>query len=153
MKMIPMNLIPKTGLLLTLFWLGCASSASQVKSGAASKSLFERLGGQAALTAVVDDLTVRIVADGRINQRFANTDIPHFKQALVEQLCEVSGGPCKYAGKDMRTAHAGMNVADDEFTFLVEDIKATLAKFKVPAREQTELLGALGGMKKDVVGL
>jgi hemoglobin len=149
----PMKMTHKTCLLLALFWFGCASSSGQVKSGASSKSLFERLGGQAAITAVVDDLTARIVADGRINQRFANTDVPHFKQALVEQLCEVSGGPCKYAGKDMRTAHAGMNIADDEFTFLVEDIKATLAKFKVPAREQEELLSALGGMKKDVVGL
>ena len=153
MTLTPMKVTHKTCLFLALFWLGCASSSGQVKSGAPSKSLFERLGGQAAITAVVDDLTARIVADGRINQRFANTDVPHFKQALAEQLCEVSGGPCKYAGKDMRTAHAGMNVADDEFTFLVEDIKATLAKFKVPAREQNELLTALGGMKKDVVGL
>lgn len=153
MTMKPMNMTHKLCLLLALFWFGCASSSGRVKGGASSKPLFDRLGGQAAINAVVDDLTARIVADGRINQRFANTDIPHFKQALAEQLCEVSGGPCKYAGKDMRTAHAGMNIADDEFTFLVEDIKATLAKFKVPAREQNELITALGGMKKDVVGL
>ncbi|HEX2571637.1 MAG TPA: group 1 truncated hemoglobin [Polyangia bacterium] len=146
-------MIRKTCLLLALFWVGCASSSRQVKSGAGSKSLFERLGGQAAITAVAEDITARIVADNRINQRFANTDIPHFKQELADQLCEISGGPCKYTGKDMRTGHAGMNIADDEFKFLVEDIKATLDKFKVGAREQKELLGLLGGMQKDVVGL
>ena len=145
-----MKMTHKTCLLLALFWFGCASSSRQVKD--ASKPLFERLGGQAAITAVVDDLTVRIMADGRIKDRFANTDIPHFKQALSDQLCEATGGPCKYTGKDMRTAHAGMNLSDDEFNALVEDLKGTLAKFKVGAREQEELLGALGGMKKDIVG-
>ena len=63
-----------------------------------------------------------------------------------------TGGPCKYTGKDMKSAHAGMNVTDPEFGALVGDLKGALDKFKVGATEQSELLSALGGMKGDIVG-
>jgi len=115
------------------------------------KSLYDRLGGKPAITAVVDDFTARVAADRRINRFFANTDVPAFKAKLVDQICEASGGPCKYTGKDMKTTHAGMGVTDDDFTALVGDLVATLDKFKVPEKEKGELLGALGPMKKDIV--
>jgi len=115
------------------------------------KSLYDRLGGKPAITAVVDDFTARVAADRRINRFFANTDVPAFKAKLVDQICEASGGPCKYTGKDMKTAHAGMGVTDDDFNALVGDLVATLDKFKVPEKEKGELLGVLGPMKKDIV--
>jgi hemoglobin len=74
-----------------------------------------------------------------------------FKAKLVDQICEASGGPCKYTGKDMKTAHAGMGITDADFNALVEDLVATLDKFKVPAKEKSELLAVLGPMKKDIV--
>jgi hemoglobin len=137
--------------LACLLFTGCANSASETKP-TSSKSLYDRLGQKPAITAVVDDFIARVAADNRINARFANADIPHLKIMLVEQICEASGGPCKYTGKDMKVAHTGMNITDDEFTALVEDLKGALDKFKVPAPEQKDLLGALGPMKPDIVG-
>ena len=69
---------------------------------------------------------------------------PAFKAKLVDQICEASGGPCKYTGKDMKTAHAGMGITDADFNALVEDLVATLDKFKVPEKEKGELLGRFG---------
>ncbi len=129
--------------------VGCATTGEQMAMK--EKSLYDRLGGKPAITAVVDDFTARVAADRRINRFFANTDVPAFKAKLVDQICEASGGPCKYTGKDMKTAHAGMGVTDDDFNALVGDLVATLDKFKVPEKEKGELLGVLGPMKKDIV--
>ncbi len=115
------------------------------------KSLYERLGGKDAIVAVVDDFVGNVAADKRINGFFANANVPRLKAMLVDQVCEASGGPCKYKGLDMKTAHAGRGIGDADFTALVEDLQKTLNKFKVPAKEQGELLGALAPMKKDIV--
>jgi hemoglobin len=115
------------------------------------KSLYDRLGGRDAIVAVVDDFVARTTADPRIKERFFNTDAVHLKQMLVELVCMATGGPCKYSGRDMTTAHAGMDLVDDEFGALVENLQGTLDKFKVPAKEQGELLGAIGPLKSQVV--
>ena len=130
--------------------VGCGSMESGKM--AAQPSLYERLGGKPAITAVVDDFVGNVAADTRINQRFGGADIPRLKARLVDQVCEASGGPCKYTGASMRDAHKGMNITDAEFNALVEDLVKSLDKFKVPAKEKNELLGALGGMKGDIVG-
>jgi hemoglobin len=105
--------------------VGCATTGEKHMS-AADKPLYERLGGKPAITAVVDDFVARVAADRRINRFFANTEIPPFKAKLVDQICEASGGPCKYTGKDMKTSHAGMGVTEADFNALVEDLVATL---------------------------
>jgi len=128
---------------------GCASMQGDQ---AAKKALYDRLGGKPAIQAVVDDFIGNVAADRRINQRFAGTNIPRLKTMLVDQICEASGGPCKYTGKSMLESHRGMNISDGEFTALVEDLVKALDKSKVPAQEKNELLTALGGMKKDIVG-
>ena len=134
-----------------VFALGCSSSMDSGKP-MGQASLYERLGGKPAITAVVDDFVGNVAGDTRINKRFANADIPRLKARLVDQVCEASGGPCKYTGASMRDAHKGMNITDAEFGALVEDLVKSLDKFKVPAKEKNELLGALGGMKGDIVG-
>jgi len=119
----------------------------------AGGSLYERLGGKDAIAGVVKEFVENQVAkDARINAFFANADIPGFEAKLIDQICQATGGPCKYTGKDMRTAHTGMNVKDSDFNALVEDLTKALDKFKVPDKEKGELLGALAGMKGDVVG-
>jgi len=127
---------------------GCATKTSMPES----QTLYQRLGGQPAIVAVVDDFVGNVAADTRINRRFASTNIPHLKKMLVEQICAGTGGPCKYTGLDMKTAHRDMNITDAEFGALVEDLVKTLDKFKVPAKEKGELLGVLGPMKGDIVG-
>ena len=131
----------------------CSNMSHQEAAPMAAKqaSLYDRLGGKGAITAVVDDFVGNVAGDERINARFANTDIPKLKRNLVDQVCAATGGPCTYSGKDMKTAHTGMRIQDTEFGALVEDLIKSLNKFKVGKKEQDELLGALGGMKKDIV--
>ena len=108
------------------------------------KSLYDRLGGKDALTAVVDDFVGNVAADKRINGFFAKAGIPRLKRNLVDQICQGTGGPCVYTGKDMKTAHKGMGIADADFNALVEDLVKTLNKFNVPEADQASLLGILG---------
>ncbi len=122
------------------------------KGGAASnKPLYERLGGQKAVQAVVDDFIGNLAADARINLRFFNTDIPKLNKLLVEFVCMATGGPCKYTGQGMEESHAGMELVDEEFVALVEDLVKTLDKFKVPKAEKDQLLGALGPLQPQIV--
>ena len=114
-------------------------------------SLYERLGGLDAVTAVVDSFVGRCAGDGRINGKFARTDIPRLKKMLVDQVCEAAGGPCTYTGRDMKETHDGMGVTAGEFDALVEDLVATLDEFDVPQAEKDELLGLLGPMRGDIV--
>lgn len=119
----------------------------------AQRSLYDRLGGKDAITVVIDDFVANVAADKRINARFAKTNIPHFKQMLVDQVCQATGGPCTYTGKSMRDAHKGMKITEAEFNALVEDLTQSLDRHNVGAQEKTELLTALGGMKGDIVGV
>lgn len=137
------------GIGLTL--AACTSMGSSSSTMAVEKSLYDRLGGKTAITAVVDDFVGRVAADNRINGKFANANIPRLKSMLVDQICQASGGPCTYTGRDMKSTHAGMGVSSSDFDALVGDLVATLNKFKVPEREKNELLGALGPMKGDIV--
>jgi len=123
---------------------------------AAEGTLYQRLGGKTAITAVVDDFVARVAADSRINSFFAATAadpkrLAAFKGKLVDQICEASGGPCKYQGKDMKSAHAGMGIQDAQFNALVEDLVGALDHFKVAPADKSALLGVLGPMKSDIV--
>ena len=140
------------------FWAGlmgilllAAGCSSTMQQSTADKSLYERLGGKDAITAVVDDFVGRVAADNRINKFFAKANVPRLKMLLVDQICEATGGPCKYTGHDMKAAHKGMAITNADFDALVGDLVATLDKFKVGEREKQELLAALGPMRKDIV--
>jgi hemoglobin len=114
-------------------------------------SLYERLGGTGAITAVVDAFVGRCADDARINGKFARTDILRLKANLVDQVCAASGGPCTYTGRDMRTTHDGMKVTGGEFDALVEDLVATLDGFGVGESEKSELVAALAPLRADIV--
>lgn len=136
-----------SALLLTATVLaGCSQTPSKPAA-----SLYDRLGGKEAITAVVDDLSANVAADNRINQRFAKANIKQFKANMVDLLCMGSGGPCAYKGLDMKTVHTGMKISDAEFGAMAENVVKTMNKFNVPAREQGEVMGLLGGMKGDIV--
>lgn len=141
------HLCVATGLFMTL--VACSTVESPV--GKTTASLYDRLGGKTAITAVVDEFVGNVAKDARINGRFATTDIPRLKGHLVDQVCMATGGPCTYTGRDMKSTHAGMQITNAGFTALVEDLVAALDTFKVPETEQKELLGLLGPMKSDIV--
>lgn len=125
---------------------------SAVSDAAAPKqSLYERLGGEAAIKAVVDEFVANVGADTRINQYFANANLDRLKGHLVNQIGQASGGPQQYTGRDMKTTHAGMGVDGPAFDALVEDLVTALDKFAVAEQEKSELLAVLGPMRADIV--
>ncbi len=126
-------------------------ASAPVEAPAPPKSLYERLGGGAAIKAVVDEFVANVGADARINKYFANADLEKLKEHLVNQIGQASGGPEVYTGRDMKTAHAGMGIDEAAFNALVEDLVKALDKFSVPEQEKNELLGLLGPMKGDIV--
>jgi len=120
------------------------------------KSLFDRLGGKPAVQAVAGDLIDRILLDKRVNPWFAHAasspeNTAAYKAKLTDFLCQSTGGPCKYTGRDMLEAHKGRGVTAAAFNAVVEDLVATLGKFKVPQREQDDVLKLLGGLKTSIV--
>lgn len=119
-------------------------------------SLYDRLGGRTAIVAVIDDFVANCAADTRINRFFAATAadknrLAVFKTHLVNQVCEATGGPCKYTGRDMKSAHAGLGISDGDFNALVEDLTKALDKSRVGKAEQAQILGILGPMRSQIV--
>ncbi|MBH0186044.1 MAG: group 1 truncated hemoglobin [Nitrospira sp.] len=128
-----------------------APKATAAKAVASKVSLYERLGGTGPITAVVGKFVSIVGADTRINGYFAKADLPKLKRQLVDQVCQASGGPCTYDGKDMKTTHKGMKITGAAFNALVEDLILALDTFNVPEQEKGELLSVLGPMKSDIV--
>jgi len=132
-------------------------SSCNKKDDVVTPTLYERLGGVNAISAVVDKFLANVVGDNRINGFFSATvsnaaRTQLLRNNLIDQIGEAAGGPLKYKGKDMVTAHTGMNITDAQFNALVEDLVASLNFYKVPSTEQNELLTVLGGLKPQIVG-
>ncbi len=140
------NILTSVLILAATVLTGCSQTPTKPTA-----SLYDRLGGKEAITAVVDDLSANVAADNRINQRFAKANIKQFKANMVDLLCMGSGGPCAYKGMDMKTMHTGMKISDAEFGAMAESVVKTMNKFNVPAQEQSEVMAMLGGMKGDIV--
>ncbi len=120
----------------------------------APQTLYDRLGGKDGVAAVVDSLIKNVSADPDIKKYFAKetgAKLDHFKQMLNDQICEAAGGPCKYAGKDMKTAHTGMKINDAAWDAFVKDFTLALAENKVGDAETGELLAIVAPMHDDIV--
>src|SRR3989449_9285435 len=144
------------GLLVVFVAMGLGACAGRDSAPASSMpSLYKRLGGREGIAIVVGDFTANMAADPRVNIRFKDTkpaELEKFKSNLADQICEATGGPCSYVGKDMKTAHKDMRITADEGNATVENLVKALDKNNVQASAKQELLGALGPMKKDIVG-
>lgn len=120
-------------------------------------SLYQRLGGIDAISAVTDQFLANVAADNVINAQFAETvanpaRLQLLRLNLIDQICQGSGGSCIYKGKTMLEAHQGMNITQEEFNALVGDLVAALDQFNVPTQEKNDLLAILGPMQSDIVG-
>lgn len=129
------------------------TATAQVKQ----TSLYERLGGAYSIATVVDDFIERLLVNATLNANPAINEarkrVPKagLKFHVTTLVCEVSGGPCKYTGRPMKESHQHLNITQAEWDAMVADFKATLDKFKVPEREQQELITIVGSTKKDIV--
>jgi hemoglobin len=118
------------------------------------QSLYKRLGGYDAIAAVTDDFIGRMAGDKALSRFFvghSKESLGHIRQLVVDQLCAATGGPCIYIGRDMKSSHQGMGITEADWNAAVVHLVATLDKFKVPERERKEVLGAVSGLKNDIV--
>ncbi len=123
-------------------------------AASAPKSLYERLGGDEAIRALVEKFIENVTQDPAVSKAFKTTKGPKldaFKKNMADQVCELSGGPCKYAGKDMKSAHKGMKITEAQFDALLQDLKLALGEQKIAEAEQTELIDKLLPLKEDIV--
>ena len=132
--------------------------AAQAKAAAEQpKSLYDRLGGVYNIATVVDDFIERLLVNDTLNAnpaiKEARARVPKagLKFHVTALVCEVTGGPCKYAGRTMKDAHAHLNINETQWDAMVADFRKTLDKFKVAAKEQEELIAIVGSTKKDIV--
>lgn len=115
------------------------------------KGVFEDFGGQAGLTALMDDFMSIMLQDPRMKPFFENADQARIKRELVEQFCAILGGGCAYTGRDMRTAHAALGIDRADFNALVEDLQLAMNRHRVPFRSQNKLLAVLAPMHREVI--
>lgn len=146
----------KRSVLVLVFVLATAAavSAQGDMHSAHNKSLYHRLGGYDAIAAVSDDFIARL-ASGKLLGRFvvglSDNSKKQLRQHLVDFLCNATGGPCLYLGRDMKTVHTGLGITEADWKEGVDALNATLDKFKVPKKEHDEVIAAVAGLKKDIV--
>src|SRR5215212_2823613 len=139
----------------TVFLCAILISLSAVAADAAKPpTLYQRLGGYDAIAAVTDDFIGRLATDKQLS-RFvvghSQDSLMKLRQHVVELICVTAGGPCVYIGRDMKTSHQGMGISESDWNVAVGHLTASLDKFKVGAKEKSELLGAVSALKKDIV--
>jgi hemoglobin len=143
------------------------NKAAQVEGKLA---LFDRLGGEKGIAAIVDDFTPRVLQDPRVNwQRkgvkrggfsihrgrsvawnATDENVANLKKHLVQFIVLATGGPAHYDGKEMKSAHAGMHISNPEFDAALGDLKASLDKLQIPNKEQKELLAIIESTRPQI---
>lgn len=134
-------LMMMTGLVLG----GCQSFQSQPDN-----SLYLQLGEREGIANVVEDMLYLIVDDERINHQFKGINVAQFHRNLTDQLCEISGGPCQYSGRDIREAHAAMGITNTQFNALAENLILAMEANQIPTAAQNRLIKQLLPMYSDI---
>ena len=117
-------------------------------------SLYQRIGGYDVLAAVVDDLFALMRADSRFARFGAGRSIDSRRRAqqlTVDFLCSLSGGPCYYTGRDMRTSHAGLQIVESEWDATVQMTKKALQNHSVGPQEQSDFLALFEQFRNDII--
>jgi len=133
---------------LVVFLLGAVHGT---RVAAADDDLYTAFGGKTGLAALMDDFVDRLVIDSRTKPFFEHADLDNLKTQLTDQLCALSGGPCQYGGKDMKTAHQGMSIRTSNFNALVEVLQQSMDAKKIPFTVQNRMLALLAPMHRDVI--
>jgi hemoglobin len=131
----------------------CAATFSHAQQ-MGTKTLYQRLGGYDAIAAVSDDFIMRLGTSKSLSRfvvSLSDDSKKKLRQHLVDFLCNATGGPCIYLGRDMKTVHTGLGITEADWKESVDALVATLDKFKVPEKEKGEVLAAVSSLKKDIV--
>jgi hemoglobin len=131
--------------------LAAGGAHGQTNTKPTDDALYQQLGAQPGLVKLVDDFMVRLLADPRMNPFFKDVDQAHVKAELVTQFCEVSGGPCRRKGPDMKQAHAGMDINKNNFNALVEVLQQAMEAQGIAFTTQNKLLARLAPMHRDII--
>ncbi|MBL6935257.1 MAG: group 1 truncated hemoglobin [Alphaproteobacteria bacterium] len=118
------------------------------------KTLYERLGGYDAITAVANDILPRLQGDdllGRFWQNRGEDGIAREKQLLIDFLSSSAGGPLYYTGRDMKISHQGMGISENDWSRFIGHIEASLDSFNLPPQERGEVLAFIDSTKADIV--
>ena len=117
----------------------------------APAGLYQALGEKPGITRLMDDFVNRVVKDPRIGGHFKDVKPAALKESLTDQICQLSGGPCKYEGADMKSAHADMDINKGHFNALVEVLQSAMDAQGIPFAQQNRLLALLAPMHRDVI--
>ena len=117
-------------------------------------TLYERLGGYDAISAVANNLLPRLQADpqlARYWQHRGEDGVNREKQLLIDFLCSSAGGPLYYTGRDMKTIHKGMKISESDWSAFLGHVNATLEAFQVPQPERDQVVAFVQSTKPDIV--
>ena len=123
----------------------------------AQESLYDRLGGVYAIAAVADDIVERVLgneiieANPAVKEAHARVLKAGLKYQVASLVCQAAGGPYAYVGRDMKTAHAQLNISEVEWEAVMEVFHASFDSFEIPQQEQTELFAIISETKADIV--
>ena len=120
-------------------------------SAPAWAGLYEDLGEKPGLTRITEGLLRRALADPRISATFADADMPRLQVLLMAQFCQLAGGPCRYPGRSMAEAHAGLHLRPRHLNALVEDLQDAMTEQGVPFATQNHLLARLVPLQPEVI--
>jgi len=115
-------------------------------------SLYERLGGAQGISALVDDVVANHLANPIVGTRFQNVrDLANLKRLAIEFFSAGSGGPESYSGRDMRAAHRGMNISEQEYLAVIDDIMGALDKHRIDEGTKKDVLAIVYSLKGEII--
>jgi len=131
--------------LSSLFLLACQTTPSS------QNTLYDELGGNDGVSAIVKGTLAYTLEDERIAHTFENSNVARVETLLIEQICDITDGPCEYSGQTMERSHRGLALTSLHFNALVENMQKAMNDTKTPFRTQNKLLALLAPMHDDVV--
>lgn len=135
---------------LALPLLLCCSLAA-CSSRQPETTLYDALGGEAAIAVIVENFIMEIARDERVIDHFEVSNVQRFRVMMNQHLCMVADGPCVYEGDSMVDTHAGMGVTEADFNAIVEDMMAAMDKARIPLGPQNRLLARLATFRGEII--
>ena len=128
-----------------------AAAGAMAQTAPKNDQLYKAFGEKAGLVALMDDFMVRLLADPRTGPHFQPANQQRIKEQLVDQLCDLGGGPCQYKGADMQSSHSNLDITKSDFHSLVEVLQVSMDAKGIPFRKQNEMLALLAPMNRDII--